>query len=101
MVVSSAIFLPRGVARSMPSRFWQWPHNLPGSHDRKSCGWFLMTPWVFLVAPKLHKHVKKKTARGEPPCKNDDRHEIVSFGALVGLSPHFVDQHSETVVKKS
>jgi hypothetical protein len=60
-----------------------------------------MTPWVFLVAPKLHKHVQKKAAHHDQTSNNDDRHEISSFGALVGLSPHFVDHHSETVLKKS
>jgi hypothetical protein len=42
-----------------------------------------MTPWVFLVAPKLHKHVQKKAAHDEQTCKNDDRHETLPFGALV------------------
>jgi hypothetical protein len=60
-----------------------------------------MTPWVFFVAPKLRKHVQKKTAHREQTCKNDDRHETVSFGAPVGLSPHSLDHHSETVLKKS
>jgi hypothetical protein len=34
-------------------------------------------------------------------CNNDDRDEILSFGALVRLSPHCVDHHSEATVKKS
>jgi hypothetical protein len=39
---------------------------------------------MFLVAPELHKHVQKKAAHRDQTCKNDDRHEILSFGALVG-----------------
>ncbi len=58
-------------------------------------------PGCFWVAPELHKHVKKKAAHCDQTCKNDDRHETLPFGALVGLSPHCVDHHSETTVKKS
>jgi hypothetical protein len=60
-----------------------------------------MAPWVFLIAPELHKHVQKKAAHHEQTHKNNNRHETLSFGALAGSSPHFVDHHSETVVKKS
>jgi hypothetical protein len=56
---------------------------------------------MFLVSPERHQHVQEKTARHDQTCKNDDRREILSLGALVGLSPHSVDHHSETVVKKS
>jgi hypothetical protein len=56
---------------------------------------------MFLIAPELHQYVKKKAAHHDQNCKNDDRHGILSFGALVGLSPHGVDYHSQTTVKKS
>jgi hypothetical protein len=56
---------------------------------------------MFLIAPELHQYVKKKAAHRDQTCQNDDRHEVLSFGALVGLSPHSVDHHSETTVKKS
>jgi len=85
----------------MSVRIQQWPHDLSGGYDRKSCGRFLMASWIFLVAPELHKHLQKKTAHRDQTCQNDDRHEILSFGALVGLSPHCKDHHSETTVKKS
>jgi hypothetical protein len=60
-----------------------------------------MTSWTFLVAPELHQYVKKKTAHRDQACKNDDGHEILSFGVPVDRSPHFVNHHSETVLRKS
>ena len=85
----------------MSVRIWQWPHDLSGVYDRKSRGPFLMASWLFLVATELHKHVQKKSAHRDQTCKNDDRHEILSFGEMVGLSSHCEDHHSETTVKKS
>jgi hypothetical protein len=56
---------------------------------------------MLLVSPELHQHVQEKTAHHDQTCKSDDRHEVLPVCALVGLSAHSVDHHSETVVKKS
>jgi hypothetical protein len=36
---------------------------------------------MFLIAPELHQYVKKKAAHQDQTCQNDDRHEVLSFGA--------------------
>jgi hypothetical protein len=45
--------------------------------------------------------VARKSRAPRPNLQNDDRHEIVFFGPPLRLSPHSVDHHSQTVVKKS
>jgi hypothetical protein len=58
-------------------------------------------PGVLDVSGSRRNCTSTKPAHRDQTRKNDDRHEILSFGALVGLSPHYIDHHSETTVKKS
>jgi hypothetical protein len=84
-VRSDLAMAPRSVRRLRSEIPWAIPHGVVAVSRRDG----------------IAQARTEKSAHRDQTCKNDDRHEILSFGALVGLSSHCEDHHSETTVKKS